>query len=160
MSSGGDCLRFDVSGRKQTSSHFKVKIKIQNDLTGHPSANLSVHEDVNITFNQSKKFFCALKCQKVDRHQKCPKIVKNYHGAPPPPALERAAADNLSKNSFFDRSSSSSFLSQSINEDVYKKECFSALKCERKAKAKITAPHPLHADLEKAAADNLSKLIF
>ena len=42
---------------------------------------------------------------------------------------------------------------------VYKKECFSALKCERKAKAKITAPHPLHADLEKAAADNLSKLV-
>ena len=38
---------------------------------------------------------------------------------------------------------------------VYKKECFSALKCERKAKAKakITAPHPLH-------ADDLSKLVL
>ena len=60
----GDCLRFDVSGRKQTSSHFKVKIKIQNDVIVHQCASLSVNEDVRIDFNQSNQCFNALKCRK------------------------------------------------------------------------------------------------
>ena len=57
------CLRFDVSGRKQTSSHFKVKIKIQNDLTDHPSANQIANKHIRIVFHSLKAFFSVLKCQ-------------------------------------------------------------------------------------------------
>ena len=42
----------------------KVKIKIQNELTVHPSASLSINEDVKINFKQSNQCFNALKCQK------------------------------------------------------------------------------------------------
>ena len=42
----------------------KVKIRIQNELTVHPSASLSVNEDVRNNFSQSYQCFNALKCQK------------------------------------------------------------------------------------------------
>ena len=42
----------------------KVKIKIQNELTVHTSASLSINEDVKINFKQSNQCFNALKCQK------------------------------------------------------------------------------------------------
>ena len=77
-----------MRGRDFSALLKKVKIKIQNDLIDRLSASQSVNEDVRINFKQSNQCFNALKC---------PKIVKNYYGAPPPPELERAAADDLSK---------------------------------------------------------------
>ena len=52
-----------MSGRKQTSSHFKVKIKIQNDLTDHPSASQIDNKHIRIVFHSLKAFFSVLKCQ-------------------------------------------------------------------------------------------------
>ena len=75
----------------------KVKIKIQNELTVHPSASLSINEDVKINFKQSNQCFNALKCQKIV------KKFENY-GAPPPPCL---AADNLTADRRFCRHLSS-----------------------------------------------------
>ena len=75
----------------------KVKIKIQNDLIDRQSASPSVNEDVRINFKQSHQCFNALKCPKIVK-----KFEENY-GAPPPPCLERRAADNLSKLVFLDQ---------------------------------------------------------
>ena len=50
-----------------------MKIKIQNVLTDHPSASLSVHKDVKITIKVSNQCFKAVKCEysvfKVVRRQ-------------------------------------------------------------------------------------------
>ena len=68
----------------------KVKIRIQNELTVHPSASLSVNEDVRNNFSQSYQCFNALKCRKcaikkfsmltpgpLDRFQVSSKVFKS-----------------------------------------------------------------------------------
>ena len=54
----------DVSGCVFSVLLQKVKIRIQNELTVHPSASLSVNEDVRNNFSQSYQCFNALKCRK------------------------------------------------------------------------------------------------
>ena len=59
----------------------KVKIRIQNELTVHPSASLSVNEDVRNNFSQSYQCFNALKCQKC--------AIKNFFSMLAPGPLDR-----------------------------------------------------------------------
>ena len=80
----------DVSGCVFSVLLQKVKIRIQNELTVHPSASLSVNEDVRNNFSQSYQCFNALKCRKcaikkfsmltpgpLDRFQVSSKVFKS-----------------------------------------------------------------------------------
>ena len=101
----GEETAADVSGCVFSVLSQKVKIKTQNELTGHPSASLSVYKDVKIIIKISKQCFEAVKCEYSAF--KVPILVL----APGPlfvlSAIVPKVVQKVLQNSFFDRSFSS-----------------------------------------------------
>jgi len=134
----------DVSGCVFSVLSQKVKIKTQNELTGHPSASLSVYKDVKIIIKISKQCFEAVKCEYSAF--KVPILVL----APGPlfvlSAIVPKVVQKVLQNSFFDRSFSSQvFKSSSLRVFKSKGQVFKS-KSRRNHEQKVNevlAPGPL-----------------
>ena len=114
----------------------KVKIKTQNELTGHPSASLSIYKDVKIIIKISNQCFKAVKSEysafKVVRRQPILTLA--------PGPLQRLPIFVLSAivQKFFDRSivvfkSKSRHSKSKSKSSICEIQCFKAVKCEYSA---------------------------